>query len=66
MDDEGDGISGAGGILWAEPYRDIAQHRNNSYRVRYMAGSVLLALEGVPEGIEKRIAPDKTSKHSLQ
>jgi len=51
VNDEGDDISGTGGIFWAESYRDIAQHRNNSYRVRNMDGGVLLVLEGVPEGI---------------
>ena len=51
VDDEGDDISGNGGVFWTKPYRDIAQYRNNSYRVRDMAGSVLLVLEGVPERI---------------
>ena len=55
MNSEGDDIPGTGGIFWAESYRDIAQHRYNSYRVRNMAGSVLLVLEAVPEGIVKII-----------
>ena len=51
VEGEGDDISGAGGIFWFKPYCDIAQYRDNSYRVCNMAGCVLLVLEGVPEGI---------------